>query len=173
MLKETQKALNAFGKYVIQQSRTNLTKKRINASKTLYNALDYEVKAMPNSFYMKFDLGDYGAFIDEGVKGAKSTYPESIRSRFKYTGRYKSIPPNKLDKWMVRRNIQGVRNEKGQFIPRKTLRFILARSIYQKGIKASLFFTTPFERAFKNLPDELIKSFGLDVENLLQYATKK
>ena len=35
-LKETQKALNTFAKYVIQQSRTNLTKGKKNASKELW-----------------------------------------------------------------------------------------------------------------------------------------
>lgn len=172
-LKNTQEALNKFGKYVIQQSRSNLTKRRINASKTLYNALSYEAKEMPNSFLLKFDLGKYGAFVDEGVKGAKSTYPESIKSRFKYTGRFKSIPPKALDGWMIKKGIEGIRNEKGQFVPRKTLRFILARSIYQKGIRATMFFTTPFQKAFKDLPDDLVEAFALDVDNLLEYTTKK
>jgi hypothetical protein len=29
-----------------------------------------------------------------------------------------------------------------------------------------MFFTKPFEAAYKNLPDELIKSFALDAEQL-------
>ena len=35
--------LNKFAKYVIQQSRSNLTKGKKNASKELYNSLGYEV----------------------------------------------------------------------------------------------------------------------------------
>ena len=39
-LKETKDILNKFAKYVIQQSRTNLTKGKKNSSKALYNSLD-------------------------------------------------------------------------------------------------------------------------------------
>ena len=39
---ELSKALNAFGKYVIQQSRSNLTKKGKNSTSDLYNSLKYE-----------------------------------------------------------------------------------------------------------------------------------
>ena len=44
-LKQTQEALNKFAKYVIQQSRSNLTKGKKNVSKELYNSLDSESKA--------------------------------------------------------------------------------------------------------------------------------
>ena len=36
-LKEMQRELNRFGKYVVQQSRSNLTKGKHNATKELYN----------------------------------------------------------------------------------------------------------------------------------------
>ena len=39
---ELNKALNEFGKYVIQQSRSNLTKKRKNSKSDLYNSLKYK-----------------------------------------------------------------------------------------------------------------------------------
>ena len=45
-------------------------------------------------------------------------------------------------------------------------------SIYKKGIKPSLFFTKPFEQAFKKLPEELTEAFGLDIRNFLQYTTR-
>ena len=38
--KETQKALDDFRKYVIQQSRTNLTKSKKNSSKKLYDSIN-------------------------------------------------------------------------------------------------------------------------------------
>jgi hypothetical protein len=67
---------------------------------------------------------------------------------------------------MVRKGI-APRNVKGQFQSRKGLRFIIARSIYMTGIKPSLFFTKPFEAAYKTLPDTLIDKYGLDAEQLL------
>ena len=50
--------------------------------------------------------------------------------------------------------------------------YLIRSSIFKKGIKPSLFFTKPFEAAFKNLPDELVEAFGLDVENLIKYSLK-
>ena len=45
-LKETQAALRAFGRYVVQQSRTNLTKGKKNVDKTLYDSLGYTMELL-------------------------------------------------------------------------------------------------------------------------------
>ncbi len=50
MLKNVQQELNRFDKYVIQQSRTNLTKGKKNSSKALYNSLDYSFYPLLDSF---------------------------------------------------------------------------------------------------------------------------
>ena len=74
-------------------------------------------------------------------------------------------PPSKLDKWIVRKGL-APRKEKGQFATRKGLAYIMARSIYMNGIKPSLFFTKPFEAAYKKLPNELIDKFGIEASKL-------
>ena len=48
---------------------------------------------------------------------------------------------------------------------------MIARSIYNKGIKPSLFFTKPFQKAFKNLDKDIIEAYKLDVEELLKFTT--
>ena len=75
-------------------------------------------------------------------------------------------PPRKLDKWIVRKGI-APRDKNGKFMSRKTLQFLIARSIFTKGIKPSLFFTKPFNKAFKNLDKDLVDAFRLDVEKLM------
>jgi hypothetical protein len=62
------------------------------------------------------------------------------------------------------------KDKKGKFIPRKNLQFLIARSIYRRGIKPSLFFTKALEGAYKKLPDELISKYGLDAEKLTTQA---
>ena len=42
--------------------------------------------------------------------------------------------------------------------------YILARSIKEKGIKPSLFFTKPFEAGLKRLPPEIQKALTKDLE---------
>lgn len=165
MLKNVQQELNRFAKYVIQQSRTNLTKGKKNSSKTLYNSLDYDLNVSPNSFSMSFLMEDYGVFQDKGVSGIKKKY----NTPYKYTN--KMPPPSKMDKWIVRKGLKGVRGKDGKFISRKSLQFMIARSIYNNGIKPSLFFTKPFQKAFTNLDKDIIKAYQLDVEELLKFTT--
>ena len=165
MLKNVQQELNRFAKYVIQQSRTNLTKGKKNSSKKLYNSLDYDLNVSPNSFSLSFLMEDYGVFQDKGVSGVKKKY----NTPFSYKD--KMPPPSKMDKWIVRKGLKGVRGKDGKFISRKSLQFMIARSIYNNGIKPSLFFTKPFEKAFKNLDKDIIKAYQLDVEELLKFTT--
>jgi hypothetical protein len=81
------------------------------------------------------------------------------------------IPTASLDKWVIRRGIKGVRDEKGRFIKRDSLKYAIAKSIYSKGIRASMFFTKPFEKAFLNLPPDVIEAFALDIDDLLDFTT--
>jgi hypothetical protein len=166
---KTQDAFNKFAKYVIQQAKTNLTKQKRNASGDLYNSLGYDLKVNPNSFSLEFFMEDYGAFIDEGVHGSKSSYLETRNSRFEFTGRFKTIPTSAIDKWVVRKGI-APRDEKGRFIKRDSLKYIIAKSIYEKGIRASFFFTKPFEKAFDRLPPDVVEAFALDIDDLLEFT---
>ena len=156
---EIQKALDRFRDHVIKQAKSNLTRMGKNSSKKLYNSIKGNVKAMPNSISMYFEMEDYGFYQDKGVSGKKKKYdtPFSYKS--------KMPPPSKLDKWVVRKGL-APRKEKGQFATRKGLNFVIARSIFINGIKPSLFFTKPFEAAYKNLPDELIEKFGIEASKL-------
>jgi hypothetical protein len=165
MLKNVQQELNRFAKYVIKQSRTNLTKGKKNSSKALYNSLDYDINVSPNSFSLSFLMEDYGIFQDKGVSGIKKKY----NTPYSYTN--KMPPPSKMDKWIVRKGLKGVRGKDGKFISRKSLQFMIARSIYNNGIKPSLFFTKPFKKAFTNLDKDIIKAYQLDVEELLKFTT--
>ena len=168
---EVQEAIDKFRKYVVQQSRSNLTKQKKNASKGLYNSIKGVSKVNPNSISLYFEMEEHGIYQDKGVKGTKSTHPESQSSPYSYKSKggkrgLKGMPPTKaLDKWVVRRGIAG-RDKQGRFLSRKTLKFLIAKGIFEKGIKASMFFTKPFEKAFDRLPDELVEAYGLDIEKL-------
>ena len=168
MLNNVKDSLNKFAKYVVQQSRSNLTKGKKNVSKSLYNSIGYDLNVSPNSFSLSFIMDEYGMYQDKGVSGTEKKY----NTPFKYTNKMPPIKP--LADWAKFKNIR-LRDAKGQFAKGnyKTIGFLISRSIYRKGIKPSLFFTKPFERSFKNLPDEVVKAFALEIENLLDFSTKK
>ena len=161
MLANVKDELNRFAKYVISQSRANLTRGKKNSSKDLYNSLDSEVKVSKNSFELSFLMEEYGVFQDKGVSGVKKKYS----TPYAYTT--KMPPPSKMDKWIVKKGI-APRDKNGKFISRKSLQFMIARSIFNNGIKPSLFFTKPFEKAFKNLNKDLVEAYKLDVEQLIK-----
>jgi len=167
-LTKTQETLEAFKKFVIQQARTRLSKERKNVSKELYNSLDATVKAMPNSILVEFEMNDYGLYQDKGVSGTEKKYdtPYSYKSK---------MPPIKpLAEWAKARNIR-LRDEEGKFKKGnyQTIGYLIARSIYRKGIKPTLFFTKPFEQGFKKLPQALAEKFALDVDDFLAYTLKE
>lgn len=155
---EVQKELERFRDYVVSQSRRNLSRLKKNSSKRLYQSIKGDVKAMPNSFSLELSMEDYGVFQDAGVSGTKKKYntPYSYKSK---------MPPVKaFDKWLVRKGIAPRKN--GKFASRKSLAFLIARSVFRNGIKPSLFFTKPFEAAYKRLPEELVQKYGLDAMKL-------
>ncbi len=157
-LKEVEKILNKFAKYVVKQTRTNLTKNKKNASKQLYDSIDYRVNRYKDSIDLLFSMEEYGFFQDLGVSGVKKKY----NTPYSYTS--KMPPPKSLDKWIVKKGLKGARDEQGKFIPRKSLQYLIARSIFMNGIKPSYFFTKPFQSAFKYIPDELKEAFIFDIE---------
>ena len=160
---ELQLELNKFRDYVVSQAKANLTRQRKNVSKGLYNSIKGNVKANPNSFEMDFSMEEYGFYQDKGVSGIKKKY----NTDYKYTNK---MPPAKaFDKWVVRKGLAP--REKGKFKNRKSLSFAIARSVYINGIKPSLFFTKPFEKAFKRLPEDLVEAFGLDAIKLFNSTT--
>ena len=147
-----EEALEKYAKYVIQQSRANLTRKGQKASGKLYQSLGYKIQGSK----VKFESEEYGVYQDQGVKGAKSTYSESSKSPFRYTNK---MPPSSVfDKWTIKKGI-APRDEQGRFINRKSLNYLIARSIYKKGIRATMFFTKPFERGLDLYGDEIVAGY--------------
>jgi len=163
--KRTREELNRFAKYVIQQSRTNLTKGRKNVSGDLYNSLGYDLNVMPNSFSLEFFMPEYGEYQDKGVSGTKKKY----NTIYSYSN--KKPPMQPLADWAKKRGIR-LRDEKGRYKKGnyESIGFMLQRSIFEKGIKPSLFFTKPFEKAFIRLPEDIIEKFALDIDDLLEFT---
>ena len=78
-----------------------------------------------------------------------------------------------MQSYVKRRKIQFRDRKTGKFLSYKSTAFLISRSIYQKGIKPSLFFTKPFVAAFKRLPDELLKAYSIGLDKDLIKLTQK
>ena len=159
-MSERLKALEKFRDLVVAEAKANLKKMGKDTSGKLSSSIKGEVKAMPNSIGIYFEMEPYGNFQDKGVSGTQRKFDTP------YSYKSKMPPPSAFDKWIVRKGI-APRSATGKFQNRKGLQFAIAKSVFKYGIKPSLFFTKPFEAAYKTLPDTLIDKYGLDAEQLL------
>ncbi len=178
MLKNLQKELQSFGKYVVQQSRSNLTRQKHNVSKDLYNSIHYDLTEKNGNYDLAFIMEEYGTFLDKGVKGADPSLVDNDETGKKgkqkggnspYSFKLKKPPMQPLADWAKKRNIR-LRDEKGKFKKGnyRTIGFILQRSIFAQGIKPSMFFTKPFLVAFDRYPQLLTKAFAQDIIDILK-----
>tara|TARA_R100000541_G_scaffold504_2_gene3628 strand:+ start:1170 stop:1709 length:540 start_codon:yes stop_codon:yes gene_type:complete len=178
MLNNLKAELQAMGKYVVQQARSNLTKGKENASKDLYNSIKYKEINNSNGYSIEWIMDKYGVYVDKGVKGTKSNYVQNSESPFSYKSKGGKFglkgmpPPSAFDKWSIRRGI-APRNKKGKFESRKTLNFLIARSVFEKGIKASFFFTKAFDNALKRYQPLLLEAMVEDIIELTKQENGK
>ena len=169
MLSNVEKELKNFAKYVVTKARINLRGDDKNSSGKLAKSLDSDVKVSKNSFQLAFLMEDYGVFQDKGVRG-KSSSAKAPNSPFKFgsgTGKKGGLSEG-INKWVKRKRFQFRDKKSGRFLSYDSTAFLISRSIYQKGIAPSLFFTKPFEKAFKGLNKDLVEAYKLDVEALMK-----
>ncbi len=172
MLKNLQTELQSFGKYVVQQSRSNLTKQKHNVSKDLYNSIHYKLDEKNGNFDLAFIMDEYGTFLDKGVKGANPSLVKGGKQKggnSPYSFRNKRPPMQPIADWAKKRNIR-LRDKEGKFKKGnyRTIGFILQRSIFAQGIKPSMFFTKPFLAAFDRYPELLSKAFAQDITDIFK-----
>ncbi len=166
------KGLDKFAKTTIQQSRSRLTKEKKNASKKLYNSLGYDLSVGKNSFSLTFFMEDYGKFVDEGVRGAGGV--RKTTSKFNRRN-------NKGKLWKVKGKDSRFKFGKSGGISAKHFKvwarskglseYAVAKAVYHQGFDKTEFFTKSFEQKFAKLPDEIVKAFNLDLDDLLKFST--
>tara|TARA_R100000541_G_scaffold46881_1_gene53966 strand:+ start:2209 stop:2775 length:567 start_codon:yes stop_codon:yes gene_type:complete len=181
------RVLEKYGDFVVDQSKKNLATDKKGGG-ALYNSISYEIDLESNFFLVDFLMEDYGQFVDKGVQGMSSSYPEtqaaqsSMVKKFQYGKSYgtgqggltRAIYNPKTQKgWLKKKKFQWRDRKTGRFLSYETMSYLIARSIYQKGLKANLFFTKPFEKGLKDLPDNMIEAYALDIETQIILGQKQ
>jgi len=173
--KNVDEVLNAYAEYVVDSAKKNLVDERKSLG-DLYKSVSYKYEKSQDLFLLDFLMEDYGTFVDKGVRGKTSTYPETSAalSQFQYgSGNFpKGGLTEGIKGWLEKKRFQW-RDKKGRFMSYDTMTYLISRSIYNKGLKANLFFTTPFELGLQNLPKQLTDAFSLDIENAIILGSKK
>ena len=169
-VKNTHKVFNLFGKKVVDTAKSILKAKGKNASGKLADSLSYDLHVYPSgALELSFKGAGYAKFVDKGVKGSKSN-KKAPKSPYKFTN--KQPPSGAIDKWVVRKGLKAARNEKGQFIKRKSLVFLIARSIKLYGLEATNFFTGAVDKNIKTLPPQIARAYAKDAAKFIRTVTK-
>tara|TARA_R100001530_G_scaffold104917_1_gene73150 strand:- start:1970 stop:2506 length:537 start_codon:yes stop_codon:yes gene_type:complete len=160
-----EKYLRHFAETIIKRGKQILNAK--GKAGKLSESLKYRLEATSKGYNLIFKGADYATFVDKGVSGTKTTrtfhnvFGKRERSPFKYTT--KQPPASVLDKWIVKKGFGEIRDKKGRFISRKSLQFLLARSIKSKGLASSSFFSKPMSVELARIDTELLGSFKADI----------
>lgn len=171
--KNTIQSLQKLGRDVVQEGKGILKKKKKTTSgNTLFNDFDYLVTNQQDSVTLEFEFGgaeDYWQFVDEGVRGAGG-FKGSGRARgqgspFKFSNK---MPPRQpLMQWIKNKPLKG-RNKKGRFIKRESFAFLIQRSIFQRGLERTQFFSKPFTEQLNKQTDNITEAFADDLELALE-----
>ena len=172
---ETEEVLKNFGKYLVTESRKNLTRRNSNDSRELYESLNSEVNVFPNSLSVEFEMLDYGKFKDKGVRGAggvrKTTSKFNPRNNkgklWKINAKDSPFSFKQGDK-----NKPSAKHFESWSLSRGLSPYAVREAVYHQGIEPTYFYSRPFELAFKSLPDEIVEAYGLDLENFIQITLK-
>lgn len=159
--KNVERVLRNFGRKT--QADTKRRARKHKASGRGQKSIRHELEVYETgNFSLSFYMAPHMEFQDKGVKGIKSG--RSLEG-YRYTN--KMPPPSAFDRWSIRRGI-APRDQGGRFLGRKGVQFALARHIYERGVRPKRFFTDSFERNYKNLPDDIIEAYGLDIKEFMK-----
>lgn len=174
MLK-TEAAMEKVGKMWRKNARISLRKQdRINTG-ALYDSIPVDVFEIDNGFYVDITPQvNYWEFVDKGVQGAKrNIFPDQAKSPFKFgSGKGPRGLRGAIDKWVLQKGISGTRDEKGRFVERKSLVFLISRAIYNRGLKPALFITRTGERIKKHIVKTIAPAISSDYANAVRKELK-
>jgi len=173
--------MKAFAERVIRAARLNLGatrsiryndgsfKRRRNVSTGKLKDTITSVTGIAPHPAVDFFFERYGVFLDEGVDGVKYRAPGNSRFSFR-----KRQPPTRfIEEWMRQRRIKVRDLKTGQFIKqsaqnKKTAAFLIGRSIKQRGIPKTEWFSQAFRQELDKLPPEFLEALNKDVEEFLK-----
>ena len=166
--------LQSWASDIVRRQKNVLASKDKIVSGKLVKSLYYSIREYNKGYIIEFFMAPHGKFIDKGVSGKRTTrtYVSVTGKRKRSPYKYKSKqPPSKVfDKWLIKRGI-APRDKKGKFLSRNSIKYLIARSIFFKGIKATSFFSRPLSLGLRNFQDGLSNAAVEQFENNL-YTTE-
>ncbi|MEM3373105.1 MAG: hypothetical protein QXF76_02725 [Candidatus Anstonellales archaeon] len=173
-----QKILNLYSNELLKMMKNNLiASMQMRASETGV----VKSSSLDNFFTIVNEKGDvsiqmpfYAAFLEEGVKGAKKTYRESINSPFQFKDK---MPPSKVfEKFKITKNKKSIFSKKGEkSLKNKTVKdnkqiaYAIAKSIRDNGIKGYHFVEKTFQSGLiEKMISEIADAYEKEIDSKIK-----
>jgi hypothetical protein len=156
-------SLNKWGASVVSDMVSFLGTIGKTNTGALAESLRAEARKDGENIVLEFFGNNYSEFVRQGVKGSVSSR-KAPNSPFRFgsgTGEKGGLRRS-IDKWVITKGISGIRDERGRFIKRKSLVFLISRKIYRFGIKPTNFVFPFFKRQ-----DELVELIGKEFADIV------
>jgi hypothetical protein len=170
------------GEYTIEfleNVRKNLDVSNAVSSSKLRDSITFRTYPGRDKIKVDYLVLDYYKFVDQGVRGRDTSFPESRNSPFRYTT--KMPPPTVIQSWLKQNRGKGTTSDVRKYgaegvesksiktnISDKTLSFLIARSIQKRGLKATGFWTKAWNDTFKDFEEKMAQALGNDIVIELQ-----
>lgn len=185
-LSDMEKLLAGYIERFLKKASDNLNKTQSVTTGNLLDSLDFNIESNRNGYTINFTALDYYKFVDKGVRGAGRSAKNST-SPYKF----KFITPSKshvtaIEKWIIRNRLTATRSDVNKYgrtgrerkaidptKGRKTLAFLIARSIKRDGLYETGFWSDAFEETFRDFGVKMSEALGKTITvNLQQMASE-
>lgn len=99
---------------------------------------------------LDFSFNEYGKYVDEGVKGSKSS-TLAPNSRYKYSGNKKAVNVTAIRQWLGRKGLP------------LSLTYIISKKVYERGLKTTNFWSSPFRKNLSKYVYQYQKAIADDI----------
>jgi hypothetical protein len=165
-----------LSKYIVEFLQTasdNLNKTDSITTGNLENSLDFDITRTARGYRIDFKALDYYKFVDKGVRGAGRSLKNSTSPY-----RFKFLTPSKshvtaIEKWIIRNRLTAtardvrrsgaIGRERKAIDPtkgRRTLAYIIAKSIKKDGLYETGFWSDAFDKTFQDFGQQMTKALG-------------
>lgn len=148
MFEELTMVLNEMGKEIVDVYRYKLQENDVNATHTLSQSLNYQIKSKDRVFDLYIDLQDYWYYVEYGRKAGVFPNINSIREWIKV----KPVIPYKTN---------------GKIPSLNQLTYLIGRSIKENGIKGKHLLYTTVDSVWDAYEDKLSMAIEKDIEKII------
>jgi hypothetical protein len=173
-LSELEKELSNYITTFLTTASDNLNKTNSVTTGELDRSLSFELVPNKGGYLINFKALEYFKFVDKGVRGAGASRKNNTSPyRFRY------ITPSKshvtaIEKWIIRnrltataRDLKGRTGRERKAIDpakgRRTLAYIIAKSIKRDGLYETGFWSDAFDQTFKDFGVKMSAALGRSI----------